>query len=120
MAIKQQAREIEAAQQKKAFDRILVENKKKDAERDRTQQEKRNNLKAHQEELIGQIRENEDKRHQGRSQKFDEGRQIKIDELAYQQKLQRLRKQKIEMLKKKGVPMKYHADLSKMKFRTGK
>lgn len=120
MAIKQQAREIEASQQKKAFDRILAENKKKNQEREAAERAKRSTLKSHQEELIAQIRENEEKRRQARTQKFDEGRQIKIDELAYQQKLQRLRKQKIEMLTKKGVPLKYHADLSKMKFRTGK
>jgi len=105
----------QARQERDEFTRIIT-SQKEDAEKDRQiDDEKKNILKGHSQQLRSQITQNEELTKQDRLDYLEEGRKVRQNLESERKRLEEIKHSKLGELQTLGISNKYQADLSRKK-----
>merc|ERR1719284_2003073 len=108
-----------ARAEKEDFERVLRVNMQRQREEAEAHEAAETIRRRHQQDLLAQIHEAEEKRIKQRQEHLEEGRKIRERLQRERVHLEMVKERKLRELRAAGVPEKYVAELVKMKVSTG-
>lgn len=105
----------QAKQERDEYMRIIATQKEEELKEAMIDDEKRNILRQHAEQLRGQITQNEEVQKQERLDYLEEGRRVRQSQEDEKRRLEQIKHRKLGELKNIGISDKYTADLNKKK-----
>ena len=105
----------QAKQERNEFMRIINTQKEEKMRETMIEDEKKNILRQHADQLRSQITQNEEIKKQERLDYLEEGRKVRQEQDEEKRRLEMIKNRKLDELKHLGISQKYTADLSKKK-----
>lgn len=107
----------QAKQERDEFLRIITTQKAVEEQERKIEEEKKNVLKTHSQQVRTQIQNNEEIKRQQRLDYLEEGRKVRQNLEAGRQKIETIKEKKLSALRGSGVEEKYTAELSRKKIK---
>ena len=114
-AEKQRRMSEQAKQERDEYSRIITSQKEEDMKEAMIDDEKKNILRQHADQLRTQITQNEEYGKQERLDHLEEGRKIRQSQEEERRRLEQIKNRKLGELENLGISQKYTADLAKKK-----